>query len=479
MRFPLYIQHDQMDCGPTCLRMVAKHYGRHFSAQTMREKAQIGKEGVSLLGIAEGAEAIGLRALGIKVSFEQLAEEAQLPCIVHWQQNHFVVVYDIKLRSKWKSKLTTLFGSKPSVEEFDATHQATSYGAIANTNGFPVEARGTVFVADPNRGLTSYTVKEFRQGWLNSYADNERVGMAMLLEPSPAFYEQDEEADTNYSLGRVLNYVGQYKQLLAQLILGLSVGSALQLLVPFLTQSVVDIGINTQNLPFIYLVLGAQLMVMAGRLTVEFIQSWILLHVSTRVNLSILSDFLIKLMRLPLSFFDTKHYGDIMQRIGDHQRIESFVTGQAVALPFALANILVLSVVVALYSLPIFGIYVISNVLYVGWIMLFLRHRRKLDTKRFTLSARSQSALVQIIQGMQDLKLAGAERQSRWSWERLQANLFRWQMSSLTLGQYQQVGAFLINDGKNILITCLAAQAVIQGQMTLGQCWLCNKLLDS
>lgn len=288
------------------------------------------------------------------------------------------------------------------------------------------------------------------------------------MEPTPAFYEQEDERSPGYSFERVLGYLWQYKRLLVQLALGLAVGSGLQLLFPFLTQSVVDVGVNTQNTTFIYLVLGAQLMLMLGRLSVEFIQSWLLLHVSTRVNLSILSDFLIKLMRLPVSFFDTKQFGDIMQRIGDHHRIESFVTGQALSLPFALVSMAILSVVLALYSLPIFGIYVAASLLYAAWIVLFLKQRRKLDFRRFDVSAKNQSALVQLVQGMQEIKLAGAERPMRWAWERLQVRLFRLQMKSLSLGQFQQVGAFVINDGKNILITFLAAQAVINGQLTLG-----------
>ena len=469
-----------MDCGPTCLRMVARHYGRYFTAQSLRERAQIGKSGVSMLGIAEAAEAIGFRSLGIKISFEKLAQQAQLPCIVHWQQNHFVVVYGIKAGSKWMGSVFGGFKASTSADvpmrspahSFDFVAEsevvvpvrepAPVVGAAAATN------RGTVYVADPSRGLLTYTAEEFCQGWLAARTATQSEGVALLLEPTPAFYEQDDEPAVSYSFGRVLGYLGQYQGLLLQLALGLAVGSGLQLLVPFLTQAVVDVGVNTQNVPFVYLVLAAQLALMAGRLAVEFIQSWLLLHVSTRVNLSILSDFLIKLMRLPLSFFDTKRFGDIMQRVGDHHRIEAFVTGQALSLPFALASVGLLSVVVAWYSLPIFGIYVGSNVLYAGWIWLFLRHRRQLDGKRFSLAAQSQSALVQLIQGMQEIKLAGAERPSRWAWEQLQARLFRWQMRSLSLGQYQQVGAFVINDGKNILITCLAAQAVIKGQLTLG-----------
>jgi ATP-binding cassette subfamily B protein len=477
-RFTHYQQHDQMDCGPTCLRMVAKHYGRHFTAQSLRKRAQLGKDGVSLLGIAEASESIGFRTLGVQISFEKLAREAQLPCIVHWQQNHFVVVYDIQLGNNWMHNVFGGFKPKNSIVNSRSSNTPITFatdieGSVpsisdsALTKG-SAASRGIVRVADPSRGLVTYNIEEFCQGWLSARKETQRLGVALLLEPTPAFYEQDDEQSDRYSFARVLGYLGQYKRLLAQLAVGLVVSSGLQLLVPFLTQSVVDIGVSTQNVPFIYLVLAAQLMLMAGRLSVEFIQSWLLLHVSTRVNLSILSDFLIKLMRLPLAFFETKRFGDILQRVGDHQRIESFVTGQAFSLPFALASIVLLSVVVGLYSLPIFGVYIVSNLLYAGWILLFLRHRRKLDTKRFGLSAQSQSDLVQLIQGMQEIKLAGAERYSRWGWERLQARLFRWQMQSLRLSQYQQVGAFLINDGKNILITCLAAQAVVKGQMTLG-----------
>jgi len=474
--FTHYQQHDQMDCGPTCLRMVAKHHGRHFTAQTLRELAQLGKDGASLLGIADAAEAIGFRALGVKLTFEKLAREAQLPCIVHWQQNHFVVVYDIKLSSGWMHNvLGGLRPSAPVAPPPPVMFPGMTFGPGVLPGGFgPVESprpttlRGTVRVADPGRGLITYTAEEFCQGWLSARAGTDSIGIALLLEPTAALHEQADEPAVSYGFGRVLGYVLRYRALLGQLLLGLAVSSGLQLLMPFLTQSVVDTGINTQNVPFIYLVLGAQLMLLAGRLTVEFIQSRLLLHISTRVNLSILSDFLIKLMRLPLSFFDTKRFGDLLQRIGDHQRIESFVTGQALTLPFALASIGLLSVVVALYSLPIFAVFAVSNLLYAGWLLLFLRYRRQLDNRRFNLSAQSQSSLVQLIQGMQEIKLAGAERPSRWAWERLQTSLFRWQLRSLSLGQYQQVGAFVLNDGKNILITCLAAQAVIRGQLTLG-----------
>jgi len=470
--------------------MVAKYYGRLFTAQSLREKAQIGKEGVSMLGISEAAEAIGFRTMGVKIPFGKLAAEAPLPCIVHWDQNHFVVVHAIKgARSNWMSRVQ---GGRnaPKPDGLDGRMQPQPFlhnfrvdegkgvislpavngrGWAADTPAHPnAPRRGTVSVADPGKGLVTYTAEEFCQHWLSAQTAGMEEGVVLLLEPTPAFYEQDDEPTTEYGFGRVFAYLWQYKSLLLQLLLGLTVGSGLQLLFPFLTQSVVDVGINTENMSFVYLVLGAQLMLMLGRLSVEFIRSWILLHISTRVNLSILSDFLIKLMKLPVSFFDSKQFGDLMQRIGDHHRIESFLTGQTISVLFSMVNLVVLSVVLALFSLPIFTIFAGASVLYIGWVALFLRQRRKLDFKRFDVAAKNQSSLVQLIQGMQEIKLAGAERPMRWSWERLQARLFRLQMRGLALSQYQQAGAFSINEGKNIFITFLAAQAVINGQLSLG-----------
>ncbi|GAA4461408.1 peptidase domain-containing ABC transporter [Nibrella saemangeumensis] len=468
--------------------MVAKHYGRSFTIQSLREKSQVDKEGVSLLGIAEAAETIGFRSMGIKISFEKLAKEAPLPCIVHWEQNHFVVVYAIK--GEDKSWLTAIKGGRttlkhdvgfsnalqsPSLTNFEISEEKIIFSSSQTSthSTSPITLKGTIYVADPAKGLITYSSEEFCQRWLSAQStgvdsSGHKEGVVLLLEPTPTFFEQDDEPAKSYGYGRVLGYLWQYKPLLMQLVLALAVGSGLQLLFPFLTQSVVDIGVNTQNLPFVYLVLGAQLMLMMGRLSVEFIRSWILLHISTRVNLNILSDFLIKLMRLPVSFFDTKQFGDIMQRIGDHHRIEAFLTGQTLTVLFSLVNLVIFGVVLALYNLSIFGIFMIASGVYVAWVVLFLRQRRKLDFRRFDVSAKNQSSLVQLIQGMQEIKLAGAERPMRWAWERLQVRLFKVQIRGLALSQLHTAGAFAINEGKNILITFLAAQAVINGQLTLG-----------
>ncbi len=424
MPFTYYQQHDAMDCGPTCLRMVAKHYGRGFSIQKLREATQIGKEGVSLLGISEAAESIDFKTLAVKVPFKQLEKDAPLPCIVHWKQNHFVVVYQIK--------------------------------------------KNQVYIADPALGLIKYSYSEFESQWATTVVEGEKTGIALLLEPTQRFYQESDEQTKGINLSMLSGYLFKYKRLILQLLLGLFIGSILQLILPFLTQSVVDTGIQTRNLHFIYLVLAAQLMLFIGRMSVEFIRSWILLHISTRINLSILSDFLGKLLRLPVSFFESKKTGDILQRIGDHQRIESFLTGTSLNVLFSMFNLIIFSVVLAYYNLTIFGVFLISSIVYSIWIVFFLRYRRKLDNKRFALASQNQSSLIQLVQSVPELKLNNAEIKKRWEWENLQVKNFHLSVKGLALQQYQQTGAMIINEGKNIVISFLAATAVVNGQMTLG-----------
>lgn len=434
MPFSLYQQHDQMDCGPTCLRMIAKHYGSSQALQTLRDRSGISREGVSLLGISEAAESIGFRTMGVRLSLEQLLHQAPLPCVVHWEQNHFVVVY--RAKKKW-------FGKAPHAH--------------------------TLSVADPSRGLLTLSEAEFLEGWVGSGPAPNPVGVALLLEPTPALYEAaGEPATIQTGLGRLYGYLWPYRGLLVQVLLGMLVGSGLQLILPFLMQSVVDIGINTQQVTFVHLVLLAQLMLFASRTAVEFIRTRILLHVSARINLQLLSDFFVKLMKLPMAFFDVKKLGDIMQRVSDHQRIEQFLTGQTLSTLFSLFNLVVFGAVLCLYHLPIFTVFVTGSGLYLLWVKLFLGPLRKVDYRRFDVMARSQSALVQLIQGMQEIKQGNCEREKRWEWEQLQVRQFRVDLKALSLSQYQQAGAFFLNEGKNILITILAAQAVIEGRLTLG-----------
>ena len=427
--FPQFIQLDSMDCGPTCLRMIAKHYGKHYSLETLRQHSFITREGVSMLGISDAAEYIGFRTSGVMISFEQLVEEAPLPCIVHWNQNHFVTVYDVK----------------------------------RNKKGYRIR------VADPALGSVTYHEAEFKKCWLSTKKENEDKGAALLLQPGPEFYDrEDEKENRNRSLRYFLRYLRPYRSQLVQLILGMVVVSILQLIFPFLTQSLVDIGIRDGNLSFITLILIAQLIIFIARLSVEFIRSWILLHMNTRINIALISDFLAKLMKLPLRYFDTKMTGDIMQRIGDHGRIESFLTGNSISTLFSFVNFFVFAFVLAYYNLVVLGIFLVGNALYVVWILSFMRYRRELDHRRFAQSAGEQSNIIQLITGMQEIKLNNCEKQKRWQWERIQVKLFKIGVKGLALGQMQQVGSVFFTQTTSIIISFIAAKAVVDGQMTLG-----------
>lgn len=428
LSFPHYSQYDAMDCGPTCLRIVAKYYGKHYKLDTLRDRSHITREGVSLLGISRAAESIGFRTMGVKIGFEQLKTEAPLPAIVHWNQNHFVVVY----------KITGKKGQE------------------------------VVHVSDPAAGLIKYPVNEFLNCWQSTTEGDEKQGVALLLEPTPDFYSSADEKLNKRNLGYLFKYLQPYRRLIVQLFLGLILGSLLQLLLPFLTQSIVDQGIGNRNISFIYLVLIAQLVLTLSRVSVEFIRGWILLHLGTRVNVSLISDFLAKLMRLPMRFFDTKMTGDLMQRIGDHKRIESFLTGTSLNVIFSFVNVIIFGVVLLVYSYKIFAVFFIGSALYALWVVLFLKKRAELDNRRFAQMSANQSNVIQLIQGMQEIKLNGCEQQKRWEWENIQAKLFKVSVKGLALSQYQQSGAFLLNETKNIIITILAAKSVVDGNMTLG-----------
>lgn len=422
---PHYTQHDVMDCGPTCLRMVAAYYGKRYSLEGLREKSFITREGVSMLGISEAAEKIGFRSICVQVGYEKL-QEAPLPCIIHWNQQHFVVVYKLNDRYVW--------------------------------------------VADPGAGKLKYTKEEFCNCWLSSRKNEEDTGVALLLEPTPEFYTIEDEGDevNRRGFSFLYSYLRPYRGLVGQLLLGLLLGSMIQLMLPFLTQSVVDFGINNQNLGFIYLVLIAQLMLSFSSSAVDFIRGWILLHLGTRINIALISDFLIKLMKMPISYFDSKMTGDILQRINDHKRIQDFLTGSSLSVIFSVFNIIIFGIVLLVYSGMIFLIFMGGSALYVAYVWLFMKKRAELDHKRFAQQSANQSTVVQLVNGMQEIKLSACEQQKRWEWERIQAKLFKVNIKSLALRQYQDSGAVLINQSKNLLITALVASLVVKGEMTLG-----------
>ncbi len=413
-----------MDCGPTCLRMIAKYHGRNYSLQSLRERSHITREGVSLLGTSDAAESIGFRTMGVRLGIDQLAKETPLPCIAHWKQNHFVVVYKITKKH--------------------------------------------VLVADPAHGLIKYTREEFMNQWASTMTEDEPQGICLLLEPTPDFYNQEGEVRDKKTFRFLFSYLKPYGKFLTQLVLGMVLGALLQLIFPFLTQAIVDIGISNQDLGFISLILIAQLVLFISQASVEFIRSWILLHISTRVNISLISDFLIKLMKLPIGFFDSKMIGDLMQRIGDHTRIENFLTVSSLNILFSMVTLLIFSVVLAIYSVKILLIFLIGSGLYVIWVLLFMKKRREVDYKRFAQMADNQSNLIQLITGMQEIKLNNCEKQKRWDWEKIQARLFKVNIKGLALNQYQQAGAVFFNQTKNILIIFVAADSVVRGDMTLG-----------
>ena len=431
MSFAIKRQRDAMDCGPSCLAMIAKHYGQQADKEQLRKICSLGKDGVSLLGISKAAEEIGFKTIGGRLSFDTLTSEVPLPCIIHWNQNHFVVVYKIKKRR----------GN-----------------------------RYEVYVADPGKGLITYTKEEFCEHWVSTKTNGEEKGIALLLEPTEQFYAQKEErtAPTQNRVTFLWGYLKKYKRFFTQLILGLLLGSLLQLVFPFLTQAIVDTGIGGKDIGFVWLVLLAEMMLLFSRTAIDFIRSKILLHISTRINISLISDFFIKLMKLPMKFFDTKLMGDLLQRIEDHRRVEQFLTSSSLSLLFSFFTFLVFGVVLAVYNLGIFFVFLMGTSLYAGWIILFLKKRRQLDYKYFEQAGRNRNVTYQLIGGMQEIKLQGCEQRKRWEWEDVQADLFKVNLQSLNLQQVQQAGSITINEVKNILITVLAATAVIQGNMSLG-----------
>lgn len=426
--FPFYRQLDAMDCGPTCLRMVAAHYGKHYPVQYLRERSHIDREGVSLRGIVLAAESIGLRTLAVKLPLKAATPQenglldAPLPCIVHWRQRHFVVVYKISKTQVW--------------------------------------------IADPAAGKMKLSHADFLKNWVGEGSK----GIVLMLETAPEFYTKDEAvpAQPARGLAYLLQYLRPYHRLLWQLVAGLLLVSVFQLVFPFLTQAIVDKGIDNQDLRFVSLILFAQLALFLGQMTANFIQSWILLHIGARINIALISDFLSKLMRLPIGFFDTKMTGDLLQRIGDHRRIETFLTGSMLSTLFSLFSLVVFGIVLAIYSPLIFFVFLLSATLYVVWIVLFLRKRAQVDHLRFREQADNQNTLIELIQGMQEIKLQRSERKRRWQWTHIQARLFRANVRGLAIAQYQDAGALFISQLKDILITFIAARAVITGELTLG-----------
>lgn len=429
MSFPFYKQLDMLDCGLACVRMVCKHYGTEYTSSQLRKFCRLSREGISMLDLCDAAEIIGLRSRGLLLSFRQLVDSHSFPCILHWNQNHYVVLYKVENKRK---------GIK-------------------------------LFIADPSEGRLKYSESELKKYWIS----NGDKGIALFLEPTPTFYEQKEslgeiKEKKKFNLHYLFKYLRPHQQSIVQLFLAMVVASILSLILPFITQSIVDKGVTLGKIGFVQTMLIAQLLIVAGQLANDLIRNWLMLHMTARVSISLISDFLSKLMRLPISFFDTKMTGDIMQRIQDHNRIQDFLTNSFLSIVMAVILLAIYGAILGGYNLKILMVFLLGTSIYVGWVLVFLKWRRKLDYMRFQEAASNQSNIVQLIGGMQEIKLNNCEKQKRWEWERIQAKLFRISIKGLTLSQIQQVGGTFIDQTKNIVISFLAAKSVIDGDMTLG-----------
>ncbi|PIV62413.1 MAG: ABC transporter ATP-binding protein [Bacteroidetes bacterium CG02_land_8_20_14_3_00_31_25] len=425
-RFPYYHQHDAMDCGPACLRMLSNYYGKKYRLETLIDLSFYTRKGISLKGLSYAAESIGFKTIGVNTSYNKLVKEQPDPFIIYWKQNHFFIVY--KITKKY------------------------------------------VLVADSAIGKYKLKKDEFINGWAGTVENNIAKGICLLLEPLPIFYENKDESKVKdiTSFKFLLSYIRPYKKFMFQLFLGLLFGTLLQLIFPFLMQSLVDVGVKRQDIPFIYLLLLANFVLLISSSFVGIIRSWILLHISTRVNISLISDFLIKLMKLPMSYFETKMTGDIKQRIDDHNRIETFLTSNTINILFSFLNIIIFSIVLGIYSTKILAVFYIGAGVYITWVTLFLKKRRKLDILRFGQSSDNQNNLYRLITNMQEIKLHNAEQQKRWEWENLQAKIFKLNVKQLSLSQMQSSGGVFVTGILLMLITVISATSVIKGEITLG-----------
>jgi ATP-binding cassette subfamily B protein len=414
-------QHDQMDCGPACLQMISRYYGKKYSLQYLRDLSLLTRDGVSLFGISKSAEEIGFKAISLKMNFEALIAKINSPCILHWNQNHFVVLNEIRKK--------------------------------------PISGKFEFIISDPGHGIIKLNEDEFKKQWC--IEDNE--GVILYLETTDAFYAKKEikEKNTN-SFSFLFSYLKSYKWEIAQLLLGIIGGSLITLIFPFLTQALIDRGVKYQSLDIIKIILFGQLFLFLGSALIEIIRNWITLYIGSHINIKIISDFLLKLMKLPIRFFDTKMMGDFTQRINDHERIENFLTS------FSLINLLVFLVVLAIYDLKILLTFSILTVISIAWVFIFQNKRKILDYVRFQSKALNQDAVYELINGMQEIKLNSFEKYKRNEWEEIQIKLFKISTRILALDQYQTVGYNFINHLKNILVTYFAAKEVILGNITLG-----------
>ena len=421
--FPHEFQFDAKDCGPTCLKIIAKYYGKYYSLQYLREKCGITREGVSFLDISYAAENIGLRSLSVTATIEDLRDKLPLPCIIHWANHHFIVVYKV--------------------------------------------TKNKVFVSDPAKGLLSYTYVDFVKNW---YIQDEQCGALMALEPMAHFHqmEANEKTERKKTFQNIAAYFLPYKRNFKVLFIVMLVVTLLQALLPFITKAVIDVGIHTHDLNFINLVLIANIIIILSITLSNVVRNWILMHITARVNVSLISDYLFKLMNLPITFFENKLIGDILQRANDHERIRSFVMDNSLSMIFSFITFVIFGIILLVFHPIIFALFIAGSILYASWIFLFLRVRKKLDWEYFELISKNQSYWVETIEGMQDIKINNYEKQKRWKWEGIQARLYKLNNRVLNVNNAQMLGSQFINSMQNLLITFFCAKAVLNGEITFG-----------
>lgn len=425
-KFPCDRQLDVMDCGPACLKMIAKHYGKYYSLQYLRDKCGITKEGVSFHDLSYASEQIGLRTLPVKCTLKDLVEKVPLPVIVHWNNNHFFVVYKTKPKT------------------------------------------GDIYVSDPAKGYVQYTSSEFAEKWVKK--DKGNVGVLMAMEPQAEFYDKQEEERIlrRKTFSSFLNYLKPYKKSFLHLCIVMLVVTLMQALLPFISKAVIDVGIQTHDVNFINIVLIANIIIYISILLANMARDWILLHVTSRINVSLISDYLNKLMHLPISFFENKMTGDILQRANDHERIRSFVVNNSLSMLFSTVTFVIFAIILFIYNKTVFSIFALGSCLYVSWVMAFLRIRKKLDWQYFELVSKNQSYWVETLGAMQDIKINNYEQPKRWKWEAIQAQLYKVNTRSLSMNNLQSSGAQFIDSVKNLLIAFYCARAVINGEITFG-----------
>jgi len=422
-KFPFERQLDTMDCGPACLKMICKYFGKYYSLPYLRDLCGITREGVSFLDLSYGAEKIGLHTLAVRADIQILHEKVPLPCIIHWKNSHFIVVYK-----------TT---------------------------------KHKIYVSDPAKGLISYTHDEFKKGW---YKNDEENGALLAIEPMSDFLQRDleERTERKKTFQNVLGYFLPYRRNFSTILIIMFIATALQGLLPFISKAVIDVGIQTRDLDFINLVLIANIVIIVSVTVSGAIRDWLLLHITARVNIALISDYLIKLMQLPVTFFENKMIGDILQRAQDHERIRTFIMNNSLNLIFSTLTFLTFSVILLVYNVTIFAIFLAGSVLYIGWVLGFLKVRKKLDWEYFALTSQNQSYWVETVGAIQDIKINNYEKQKRWKWEDIQAKLYKVNLRVLNVTNAQNLGAQFIQSIKNLLITFYCAKAVISGDITFG-----------